>query len=417
MNLSVMYRFALGDAAARSVAVWMSGRVRSGMAMGIRYSRRSVGGVVLVFAFTVIAGWAARAPAVATAGASPSWRPLPTPPILGRLGASAVWTGREMIVWGGVTRGGAFSYGAPRSDGAAYTPATRTWRKIANSPSGVLGDGGPAAAWTGSRMVVWSGNSPDGPAGGAVYDPRTNTWRRLPKGPLGPREGYASVWTGRELLIFGGHTGDVSTPTAAAVNPATGSWRQLKALDAVSGLAIVNGALWDGREAIVSGNLYRHAHFVRPILFAFNPKTNGLREIDLSKAPLTAQQRSQLNPVGWTGTEVVFWIGASSSSSPVVRYNPSTGQWKKASVARCKSYGQFAWVGDRVIAACGTNQVQVYTPRSDIWNTINAGPSPLNSRQSSETTWTGTDEIVWSGIVNKPGNPTPADGAVIALNR
>ena len=175
MNLSVMYRFALGDAAARSVAVWMSGRVRSGMAMGIRYSRRSVGGVVLVFAFTVIAGWAARAPAVATAGASPSWRPLPTPPILGRLGASAVWTGREMIVWGGVTRGGAFPYGAPRSDGAAYTPATRTWRKIANSPSGVLGDGGPAAAWTGSRMVVWSGNSPDRPAGGAVYDPRTNT--------------------------------------------------------------------------------------------------------------------------------------------------------------------------------------------------------------------------------------------------
>lgn len=59
----------------------------------------------------------------------------------------------------------------------------------------------------------------------------------------------------------------------------------------------------------------------------------------------------------------------------------------------------------------------MYTPRSDSWNTINAGPSPLNSRQSSETTWTGTDEIVWSGIVNKPGNPTPADGAVIALNR
>jgi hypothetical protein len=386
------------------------------MAMGIRYARRSAAGVLLVLSFTLIAGWAGRAPAVATAGASPSWRPLPRSPILGRLGAQTWWTGKEMIVWGGVTRGGAYPYGAPRSDGATYTPATRKWHKIANSPSGVLGDGGPAAAWTGSRMVVWAGNSPDGPAGGAVYDPRSNTWRRLPKGPLGPREGYASVWTGRELLIFGGHTGDVATPTAAAVNPATGSWRRLKALDAVSGLATANGAVWDGREAIVSGNLYRHAHFVRPILFAFNPKTNKLREIDLSGAPLTAQQRTQLTPGGWTGTEVVFWTGASSSSTPVVRYNPATGQWKKASAAPCKPYGQTAWISDRLVAACETSKLEIYTPRSDSWSTIKPGPSPFNSRESSESVWAGTDLIVWSGIVNKPGNPTPADGASIALN-
>ena len=94
------------------------------------------------------------------------------------------------------------------------------------------------------------------------------------------------MWTGRELLIFGGHTGDVSTPTAAAVNPATGSWRQLKALDAVSGLAIVNGALWDGREAIVSGKLYRHAHFVRPILSPSTPRPTGCAR-STSQGPLT----------------------------------------------------------------------------------------------------------------------------------
>ena len=167
-------------------------------------------------------------------------------------------------MWGGVTRGGPLGYGAPRSDGAGYTPATREWHKIASSPYGVLGDGGSAAAWTGQRMVVWAGNSPDGPAGGAVYNPHTNIWRRLPNGPLGVREGYASVWTGKELLIFGGHAGDgVATPTAAAVNPQTGAWRRLPALDAVKGLAVANGAVWDGREAFVSGDLYYHDCFVR----------------------------------------------------------------------------------------------------------------------------------------------------------
>jgi hypothetical protein len=384
--------------------------------MGIRYVRGSAAGVFLVFAFTLIAGWPVKVPGGEAADRSPSWRALPRSPIPGRLDASTVWTGREMIVWGGVTRTERGQVG-PRSDGVAYDPATRKWHKIASSPPGVLGGGGPAAAWTGRRMVVWTGNDSDGPAGGAVYDPRTNTWRRLPKGPLGVREGYASVWTGRELLIFGGHTGDVSRPTAAAVNPATGSWRRLKALDVVSGLATVNGALWDGREAIVSGNLSRHVHLVRPILFAFNSKTNKLREIDLSKAPVTAQQRRQLDPVGWTGSDIVFWTGASSSSTPVVRYNPTTRHWTKAEAAPCKPQGQIAWIGDRLVAACGPDELQIYSPGSDRWSTIKPGPSPLNSRESSEIVWTGTDLIVWSGVVFKRNSPTPADGASLALNR
>ena len=321
-----------------------------------------------------------------------------------------------MIVWGGVTRGGPLGYGAPRSDGAGYTPATREWHKIASSPYGVLGDGGSAAAWTGQRMVVWAGNSPDGPAGGAVYNPHTNIWRRLPNGPLGVREGYASVWTGKELLIFGGHAGDgVATPTAAAVNPQTGAWRRLPALDAVKGLAVANGAVWDGREAFVSGDLYYHDCFVRPILFAFSPETDKVREIDLAKASVVAKQRSQLDPVGWSGSEVVFWTGGVSFSSLVVRYNPASGRWKKASAAPCRGSTQIAWIRDGLVAGCGTSGVQIYSPRTDSWRTINTEPSPLKTKEGSAIVWTGTNLIVWSGAVSKPFNPTPADGASITL--
>lgn len=277
-----------------------------------------------------------------------------------------------MIVWGGVTRGGAFVYGAPRSDGAAYTPSTRKWHKIASSPSGVLGGGGSAVAWTGQQMVVWAGNSPDGPAGGAVYDPRSNTWRRLPNGPLGVREGYVSVWTGKELVIFGAHSGDESaTPTAAAVNPRAGSWRRLPALNAVTGLAVANGAVWDGHEAFVSGDLYHNVRFVRPILFAFNPTIDNVREIALAAAPVAAKQRSQLDPVGWTGTEVVFWTGAVSSSSLVVRYNPATGRWTKAKAAPCRSSAPIAWIGHSLVAACGSNGLQIYSARTDRWRDHN----------------------------------------------
>jgi hypothetical protein len=34
----------------------------------------------------------------------------------------------------------------------------------------------------------------------------------------------------------------------------------------------------------------------------------------------------------------------------------------------------------------------------------------------SEIVWTGTELIVWSGVLAKPNNPTPADGASLALS-
>src|ERR1039458_3546017 len=269
--------------------------------MRTRYNLPTTVAVLVAFALALSPGGSAAKARGQAADPSLSWRALPKAPIAGRLGESAVWTGREMIVWGGVTRSG-LGQREPRadSDGAAYNPATRRWHRIASPPSGVLGGGGTGSAWTGREMVVWAGNSPEGPAGGAVYNPRTNTWRRLAKGPLGVREGYASVWTGSELLIFGGHTGGVAAPTAAALNPRTGSWRRLPALNAVKGLAVANGAVWDGREAFVSA---------RGLLIAFNPKTDRVRRISIAKAHIALQERSQLDPIGWTGAEVVFSTG------------------------------------------------------------------------------------------------------------
>jgi hypothetical protein len=377
--------------------------------MRTRYNLPTTVAVSVAFALALSPGESAAKARGQAADPSLAWRALPKAPIAGRLGESAVWTGREMIVWGGVTRSGLGQRELRAdSDGAAYDPATRRWRRIARSPSGVLGGGGTGSAWTGREMVVWAGNSPEGPAGGAVYNPRTNTWRRLAKGPLGVREGYASVWTGSELLIFGGHTGGVAAPTAAALNPRTGSWRRLPALNAVKGLTVANGAVWDGREAFVSA---------RGLLIAFNPKTDRVRRISIAKAHIALQERSQLDPIGWTGADVIFSTGAgtSSQSITVVRYNPTTGRWQNAGVAPCKGSTQVAWIGDRLVAACGTNGLEIYTPRTDTWRTIKSGPSLLGSHGDSAIVWTGTTLIVWSGIVNKPGNPTPADGASITL--
>lgn len=351
---------------------------------------------------------------------SPTWRTLADAPIEGRIAAGAVWTGREMIVWGGIERSGT---PAPASDGAAYDLTADSWRAIAPAPPGVLGDVGAAAAWTGDEAVFWAGNSPDGPAAGAVYNPDTDAWQQLADGPLGPREGYSSVWTGTELLIIAGTSGDqLAGPVAAAVNPSENSWRLLPALNDLPGLAPL-GAVWSGEEVFIAGSLYLCPELgsvctdTRPIFLAYDPQTDSLHEIDLAGAPVDGQTAT-LAPLAWTGTDVVFKISGEPSAG-LVRYNPSNEMWSTGQMAPCPVddlyYSQTAWLGDRYVVPCGLDRLQIYEASTDTWETITAGRSPLNSRSGSAIVWTGTDLIAWSGTEQRTGNPTPNDGHRLRL--
>ena len=53
---------------------------------------------------------------------------------------------------------------------------------------------------------MWGGTGPDGsiPPHGEAYDPISHTWFALPPAPLRGRSGASAVWTGEELLIWGG---------------------------------------------------------------------------------------------------------------------------------------------------------------------------------------------------------------------
>jgi hypothetical protein len=323
-----------------------------------------------------------------------------------------------VIVWGGVSRGSTIE---AVGDGAAYDPAEGSWRTIASAPSGVLGGGGRAAAWTGQVAVFWAGNSPDGPAAGGVYDPGTDAWSRLPDGPLGSREGYVSVWTGKEFLIMGGTSGDgLALPAAAAVDPVGGSWRLLPGLNQLGGLRPTD-AVWNGRQVFVAGLRYEcpgqggPCTESGPIFIAYDPSTDSLDEIDLTDAPVDPEHLASLAPIGWTGSEVVL-SRVDDPSAGVVFYDPSSGEWRSGAAAPCPAQEvQTAWLADRYVVPCGDERLQVYDPASNAWQLITAGPSQLNSGQGSAVVWTGTDLVAWSGAVNETGNPTPDTGGVITL--
>jgi hypothetical protein len=162
--------------------------------------------------------------------------------------AAAVWSGTEMITWGA------------SATGAAFNPATGTWRVTAPAP--IDGRMWPAAVWTGTEMIVWGGD-PFGPgyADGAAYNPVTDTWRRLPDAPLGAGREPVAVWTGEEVVMLGAShvadavttdrgIGDTAGDTAvAAYNPATDEWRPLAD---VPGDFAPGQAVWTGTTIVTS---------------------------------------------------------------------------------------------------------------------------------------------------------------------
>jgi hypothetical protein len=111
-------------------------------------------------------------------------RPIPARdcrrPIKSDYGHKGVWTGKEMIIWGGSRlRGDSLRSYFVRT-GGAYDPKTDSWRKVPTAP--VPGGSGYSSIWTGDEMILWGdprrGRRSAGNIG-AAYDPATIEWRGI----------------------------------------------------------------------------------------------------------------------------------------------------------------------------------------------------------------------------------------------
>ena len=213
------------------------------------------------------------------------WRLLPRRPGIESAGGLDVWTGRELIGWGGGCCGDAFS------SGVAYNPVTNRWRNLSASP--LAGNQHPVGAWTGRELVLLVSNlNPDGKpwparlARAAAYDPQTNAWRRL--APLPGGTAASAVWDGHEMLVL------TAGGALFAYDPATNAWRRLARFGPPHlGAAVA----WTGKRLLVWGGKTAGG-------LAYDPATN--RTATLPRAPLQARQDPA---AAWTGHALVVWGG------------------------------------------------------------------------------------------------------------
>ena len=185
---------------------------------------------------------------------SDTWAALPVPPLAPRLGHRAVAAADRMLVWGGSSE--AAEGGRYFDDGAAYNPAGDTWAPMAPAPASLEPRDNAAGAWTGEQLVVWGGYgrsdtcTPCFYGDGAAYDASSDTWTPMAPSPLGGRGAHRAVWTGRELLVWGGFDSEV-TGDGALYNPFDDAWTRLSLspLPARQHHAMV----WTGSQLIVWG--------------------------------------------------------------------------------------------------------------------------------------------------------------------
>src|SRR5215510_7079683 len=151
-----------------------------------------------------------------------TWTATDGPPD-GRDSHTAVWTGSEMIVWGG------FKYVFPYpvfNTGGRYNPSTDSWTttSMANAPSSRYGH---TAVWTGNEMIVWGGSDFGSTFfnTGGRYNPNTDTWAATSTvNAPDHRTTHTAVWTDGEMIVWGGYDGAIEVNTGGRYNPGADSW-------------------------------------------------------------------------------------------------------------------------------------------------------------------------------------------------
>ena len=368
-----------GEARRRSAAI---DRPSTGAAfLEPRLGWRRLGTAVVafaVFAAAAVFGWdafhtdvqpppplKAPPPVVLAAELPEGWSELPPPPEV-RSGSATAWTGSHLLVWGGYVFDGSGNK-SPWDDGFTFDAASRTWSRVPDGPLSERSDA--AVAWTGEELLIWGGFTGDccEPSemflsDGAAYDPVARRWRVLPPAPIAERAPF-SVWTGRELVVWGSRGRELYLRDGAAYDPAADTWRRIA--DAPWELSDAT-SIWTGEEMIVFGSSLdgnNRSQTPTAVGLAYDPAQDRWRAIppsDLSPQAHTA---------GWPGTgEMIAWDYEHGSAA----YDPATDTWRRLGDVPLRfyeCYPQSATISNSMFGEfCGA--LTVFSGAEDRWRRI-----------------------------------------------
>jgi N-acetylneuraminic acid mutarotase len=311
-----------------------------------------------------------------------------------REGHTAVWTGSEMIVWGG--------FNVPSGEvntGGRYNPSTDSWAatSITNAPTGRMDH---TTIWTGSEMIVWGGVSgPNIFNTGGRYNPTTDTWTATSTtNAPSARLLHTAVWTGTEMIVWGGSDFNNQLNTGGRYNPSTDNWTVTSITNAPSARQ-GHTAVWTGSEMIVWGGANNPVGNLNTG-GKYNPTNDSWAATSTTNAP----SGRELQTAVWTGSEMIVWGGYFYVNTGG-RYNPGTDSWIATNISNAPA-ARFdhtaVWTGNEMIIWGGANDMRNfntggrYNPSTDGWRATSTTNAP-DGRAQHTAVWSGSQMIIWGG--------------------
>jgi N-acetylneuraminic acid mutarotase len=332
---------------------------------------------------------------------------------------TAVWTGSRMIVWGGDTyfynaSSGGYWLGPYFNDGGQYDPVANAWTAttITNAPSR---RNDHTAVWTGSRMIVWGGDdsvdpgTPDRLNDGGQYDPVGDTWTATTTaGAPSARAYHTAVWTGSRMIVWGGNSNTGNLNDGGQYDPVGNTWTATTTTGAPSPRS-GHTAVWTGTRMIVWGS-QQPSSFGHPLGSFLNdggqydPVGNTWTATTITNAPSGRADQTAV----WTGSRMIVWGGNNFTGylNDGGQYDPVGNTWTATTAAGAPSarvYHTAVWTGTKMVVWGGDNLVVgavndggQYDPVANAWTatTITNAPS---GRAHQTAVWTGSKMIVWGG--------------------
>jgi hypothetical protein len=271
----------------------------------------------------------------------------------------------SVIAVAGVVRGG----GTHRVvTGGPTSPSDQTgWRVFDTGPLTPRSD--EVEVWTGHELILWGGSTGGRSralADGAAFNPQTGTWRRLPASPLAARQDAIGVWTGTRLLVVGGKNDNTALPNGASYDPTSRTWKQIAPIPNGTAAAVdPRLAIWTGQRLLLPN-----------VGLAYNPTNNQWSSIAQPPANQITFQTSI-----WTGHDVIMiGIGAAvptAGPTPVVAlaYDPTTNEWRSLPSSGMDTAAvAAAWDGTRVVVVSYDMKAATYQPITNTWQPLPAIP-------------------------------------------
>ncbi|MDD3646901.1 MAG: hypothetical protein PHS44_00150 [Candidatus Dojkabacteria bacterium] len=285
------------------------------------------------------------------------------------------------------------------------TPDTEAWDSIStiNAP---LARDSHSAVWTGSEMIIWGGRYSSGAYNtGGIYDPETDSWTATTTtaAPTA-RQVHASIWSGSKMIILGGLSGGGSCLSSGGIyDPGTDSWTATSTTGAPTDISDKT-TIWTGNKFIVWGGVCSDLNTGS----IYDPILDTWTSISTSGAPTARSGHT----VVWTGKKMIVWGGISGINylNSGGMYDPETDTWTTITTTgapSARAVPELVWTGDKVIVFDGFNYNfnpsspswgGIYDPETNSWLSVSFG----SGRESGAVVWTGNRMTRWGGMTATP---------------